>query len=118
MPKKPHRLQTKEAHLIAWYKWEFLRRNLEYRKYNRKHPQPTKTAPAVRRRLGLSEEVVRRLSGGAGSVAYSGGLVGGRTPPAPPRPRLRSLKVLLVRESSSRDAASACSCVVLMPSRA
>jgi hypothetical protein len=52
----------------------------------------------------FSEEV-RRFFGGAGSVAYSGGLVGGRTPSALPPPRLRShvLKVLLVRESSSRD---------------
>jgi hypothetical protein len=32
MPKKSHRLQTKETQLIAWYKWEFLRRNPEYRK--------------------------------------------------------------------------------------
>src|SRR5205807_9738096 len=31
MPKKSNRLQTKESQLIAWYKWEFLRRNPEYR---------------------------------------------------------------------------------------
>jgi hypothetical protein len=31
MPKKSPRLQGKEKRLVAWYKWEFLRRNLEYR---------------------------------------------------------------------------------------
>jgi hypothetical protein len=32
MPKKSHRKELTEAQLIAWYKWEFLRRNPEYRK--------------------------------------------------------------------------------------
>ena len=32
MAKKSRRQQTKEAQQIAWYKWEFLRRNSEYRK--------------------------------------------------------------------------------------
>lgn len=32
MPKKSQQLQIKETRLIAWYKWEFLRRNPEYRK--------------------------------------------------------------------------------------
>jgi hypothetical protein len=32
MPSKPERLQTEEARWIAWYKWEFLRRNSAYRK--------------------------------------------------------------------------------------
>jgi len=32
MPPKSPRQQAKESQLIAWYKWEFLRRNSEYRK--------------------------------------------------------------------------------------
>jgi hypothetical protein len=32
MPKKSQRQQVTEAQLIAWYKWEFLRRNSEYRR--------------------------------------------------------------------------------------
>ena len=32
MPKKSKRQQANEANLIVWYKWEFLRRNLTYRK--------------------------------------------------------------------------------------
>lgn len=32
MPKKSRRLETEGARWIAWYKWEFLRRNPEYRK--------------------------------------------------------------------------------------
>ena len=32
MPKKSQRQQTTDAQLITWYKWEFLRRNPEYRK--------------------------------------------------------------------------------------
>ena len=32
MPKKTRRRQTEESKLIAWCKWEFLRRNAEYRK--------------------------------------------------------------------------------------
>jgi hypothetical protein len=32
MPKKPPRQEAKESQLVAWYKWEFLRRNVEYRK--------------------------------------------------------------------------------------
>jgi hypothetical protein len=32
MPAKPKRLRVEEARLISWYKWEFLRRNAEYRR--------------------------------------------------------------------------------------
>src|SRR5713101_1815650 len=31
MPKKSPRQEAKESRIIAWYKWEFLRRNPEYR---------------------------------------------------------------------------------------
>jgi hypothetical protein len=32
MPKKPQSLMARETKMIAWYKWEFLRRNAEYLK--------------------------------------------------------------------------------------
>lgn len=32
MPRKPAAVEETEELLIAWYKWEFLRRNPEYRK--------------------------------------------------------------------------------------
>ena len=32
MPKKSPHLEAKESQIVAWYKWEFLRRNVEYRK--------------------------------------------------------------------------------------